>query len=206
MSYTSRRLFHGIMAAVVLVISNQSATADTIQIPITAFADTATIVEFGVASSAPLPYSEDGANFLSYSGFSSSVIGGNAFLSLAGPGTLTVIFDQPVNMAGFNFSNSFSPAGVRAAVFSDLAGLQPVGQVIFPGFAPLQSGFVGWAADAPFALAEITFAVPSQFASFVIDDFRFDTGAPIPEPGTMMLALTGLGLLARHIARQARPR
>ena len=134
------------------------------------------------------------------------MIGGNAFLSLAGPGTLTVTFDQPVSMGGFNFSNSFSPAGVRTAVFSDLAGLQPVGQVIFPGFAPLQSGFVGWSADAPFARAEITFAVPSQFASFVIDDFRFDTGTPIPEPGTMVLALTGLGLVARHVTRRARTR
>jgi hypothetical protein len=198
---TDRRLFSAaVLTALVLV--PRLASADVIQIPATAFSGTESIVQFTVSTSQPLPYSEDGANFLGYTGFFSGLIGGNAFLSLSGPGTLTVTFDEPVTMAGFTFMNALSPAGVRAAVFSDLAGLQPVGQIIFPSFTAQQTGFVGWFADASFSRADITFAVPTQFASFVIDDFRFDTGQPVPEPGTIALTLGGLTLLARRMRRR----
>ena len=205
MSCTDRRLFSAVILTA-LILFPSSASADVFQIPVTAFSGTESVVQFTVSSSQPLPYSEDGANFLGYTGFFSGLIGGNAFLSLSGPGTLAVTFDEPVTIAGFNFLNSLSPAGIRAAVFSDVAGSQPVGQVIFPGFAALQTGFVGWAADAPFSRAEITFAVPTQFASFVIDDFRFDTSQPVPEPGTIVLTLGGLTLLARRVRRSTTTR
>ena len=205
MFHIDRRLFPAAALAALNLFARQ-ASADVIQIPVTAFSGAESLVQFTVSSSQPLPYSEDGANFLGYTGFFSGLIGGNAFLSLSGPGTLTVTFDEPLTMAGFTFLNSFSPAGVRAAVFSDLAGLQPVGQVIFPGFAALQTGFVGWASDAPFSRAEISFAVPTQFASFVMDDFRFDTSQPVPEPGTIVLTLGGLTLLARRMRRSTTTR
>jgi hypothetical protein len=198
---TDRRLFAATGFAA-LILFPRSASADVIQIPVTAFSGTESIVQFNVSSSQPLPYSEDGANFLSYTGVASGLFGGSALLSLSGPGTLTVTFDEPVMMAGFVFMNSFSTAGVRAAVFSDLAGLQPVGQIIFPSFTALQTGFVGWSADAPFSRAEISFGVPSQLTSFAMADFRFDTSQPVPEPGTIALTLSGLTLLARRLSRR----
>jgi hypothetical protein len=202
---TDRRLFSAALLAALFLVP-RSVSADVIQIPVTAFSGTESLVQFTVSSSQPLPYSEDGANFLGYTGFFAGLIGGNAFLSLSGPGTLTVTFDEPVTMAGFRFINSFSPAGVRAAVFGDVAGVQPVGQVIFPGFGALESGFVGWFADAPFSRAEISFGVPSPLASFVMDDFRFDNSQPVPEPGTIALTLGGLTLLARRMRRRTTTR
>src|SRR5688500_15153157 len=72
---TDRRLFSAAFLAA-LVLVPRSVSADVIQIPVTAFSGTESLVQFTVSSSQPLPYSEDGANFLGYTGFFAGLIGG----------------------------------------------------------------------------------------------------------------------------------
>jgi hypothetical protein len=201
---TPRRL-SGLASVVIFVVlaAAPRASADPIVIPLGAFSGSEQVVQFAVAVTQPLPYSEDGATFSSYSGLAASVLSFNNFLFMGGPGTLAVSFSDPVTMAGFNFANSFGAATVGAEVFADPLGLQSLGQVSLGSFAPLQAGFLGFANDAPFLRANISFAVPGN-ASFTIDDFRFDDTNPIPEPGTITLTLVGLGWLGNRLRRQAR--
>ena len=179
------------------------ASADPIMIPLSAFSGSEQVVQFGVATTQPLPYSEDGATFVTYTGFAASVLSFNNFLSMGGSGTLIVTFSDPVAMAGFDFVNSFGAATLGAQVFADSSGLQPLGQVSLGSFAPLQRGFVGFANDVAFSRASISFAVPGN-ASFFIDDFRFEDTNPIPEPGTITLTLAGLGWLGNRMRRRRR--
>ena len=192
----------GLVICLVLA-SAPRASADPIVIPLSAFAGSEQVVQFAVGVTQPLPYSEDGATFLTYSGLAASVLSFNNFLFMAGPGTLAVTFSDAVTMAGFNFANSLGAASISAEVFADPLGLQSLGQVSLGSFAPLQAGFVGFANDTPFLRANISFAVPGT-ASFNIDDFRFDDTAPIPEPGTITLTLVGLGWLGSRLRRRAR--
>ena len=202
--FRNGRLFRA-TALVMFILFTWSAraSADVIAIPLSAFSGTERVVEFTVSTTQPLPYSEDGATFTGFTGFASSVLSFNNFLFMGGSGILSVTFSDPVTIAGFNFVNSFGPAAVAADVFGDLEGLQTLGQVNLGSFAPLQRGFVGFAADAAFSRADISFAVPG-IASFFIDDFRFDNTAPIPEPGTITLALLGVGLLGTRLRSRMR--
>ncbi len=199
-----RRLsFHAGLCIVVLLTCNSSASADPISIPLSAFSGSESVVQFDVATIQPLPYSENGVTFVTYTGLIASVLPGNNFLFMGGSGTLPVTFSDPVTMAGFNFANSFGAATVAAEVFADPLGLQSLGQVSLGSFAPLQRGFVGFANDVPFSRATISFAVPGN-ASFFIDDFRFDDVEPVPEPGTLTLTLVGLGWLGHRVRRGRR--
>lgn len=191
------------LCVVVLLTSSWIASADPITIPVTAFSGNASVVQFGVAVTQPLPYSEDGATFGPYTGFAASVLSANNFLFMGGSGTLPVTFGGPITMAGFDFVNSFGAATITAEVFADPLGLQSLGQVSLGSFAPLQRGFVGFANDAAFARANISFAVPGN-ASFFIDDFRFEASDPVPEPGTITLTMAGLGWLAHRVRRARR--
>jgi hypothetical protein len=170
-------------------------------IPLSAFSGNERVVQFGVSTTQPLPYSENGATFVSYTGLAASVLSFNAFLFMAGPGTLTVTFSVPVTRAGFNFVNSFGAATIEAEVFADPHGLQALGHVDLGSFAPMQTGFVGFAADAAFTRADISFAVPAT-ASFFIDDFRFEGPALGAELGTITLGLLGVALIGSRMGRR----
>lgn len=188
---------------VVLLTSLSAAEADPISIPLSAFSGNELIVQFTVPVTQSLPYSEDGATFQTYTGSAASVLSGNNFLFMGGSGILPVTFSDPVTMAGFTFVNSFGSATVAAEVFADPLGVQSLGQVSLGSFAPLQSGFIGFANGVPFSRANLSFTVPST-ASFFIDDFRFEGTAPVPEPGTIMLTLAGLGWLGHRVRRAKR--
>src|SRR5829696_580222 len=188
-----------------VVASARPGSADPITIPLGAFSGTEQVVQFTVASTQPLPYSEDGATFSPYPGPLSSVIAFNNFLALAGPGTLSVTFASPITMAGFDFFAGLQLAGptpISAEVFADLQGLQSLGSVNLGSFGPARQ-FVGFASAAPFTRANITFGV-APAASFVIDDFRFDDVSPVPEPGTITLTMLGLGWVGSRIRRRSR--
>ena len=201
---TPRRVSSLASLAICLILASApQASADPIVIPLSAFSSSEQVVQFAVGATQPLPYSEDGATFLSYSGLAASVLSFNGFLFMGGSGTLAVTFSEAVTMAGFNFSNSLGAATVAAEVFADPLGLQSLGPVSLGSFAPLQAGFLGFANSAPFVRANISFAVPGN-ASFNIDDFRFDDTNPIPEPGTITLTLVGLGWLGTRLRRGAR--
>lgn len=176
------------------------AHATLIPIGIGAFSGSAHVADFTVPTTQPLPYSEEGAMFASFSGFASNVISGANFLFMAGSGTLRVNFSDPEIRAGFFFFNSSpGPAAFSVEAFSDLLGTQSLGQLMLASFGAGQSGFVGFQADALFLRADISFGVSGPTASFFIDDFRFEPGVTaVPEPSTIALTLVGAGWLARR--------
>jgi hypothetical protein len=192
--------------ALLLFAVTNKAHATLIPISIGAFSGNERIADFTVAASQTLPYSEEGATFASFSGQAASVLSFNNFLFMGGSGTLRVNFSDPEIRAGFVFGNGLGdPATITAQAFSDVLGTQSLGQVVLGSFAANQIGFVGFAADAPFLRADISFAVSNASASFRIDDFRFESGATaIPEPSTVILTLCGASWLSSRRRRQRR--
>ena len=190
-----------------VLIAASRAHATLITITSASFSGSESVADFTVATSQSLPYSEDGATFVSFSGPLSSVLSFNNFLFMAGSGTLRIDFSVPQIRAGFFFG---APIGsgitISAQAFSDLAGTQSLGTIGLGSFVANQTGFVGFEADALLSRADISFAVSGAFppASFLIDDFRFEPGTPIPEPSTLLLTLVGGAWLARHARRQRR--
>ena len=203
MSNRSRLLRVACFIAFVLLAMAARAQASLIPITIGAFSASAHVADFTVGSNQPLPYSEDGATFASFSGFASNVLGFNDFLFMSGTGTLRVNFSDPEIRAGFLFNNSFGTATLSVQAFSDVLGTLSLGTLALGSFAPNQSGFVGFQADALFSRADISFTVPTQTSSFFIDDFRFEPTA-VPEPATMVLTLLGAGWLGRQARRRPR--
>ena len=204
MSNRSRLLGVACFTALVLLAIATKAQATLISIPIGAFSGSAHVADFTVGSNQPLPYSEEGATFASFSGLASNVLSGGNFLFMAGSGTLGVNFSDPEIQAGFFF---FNASGVVATLsvqaFSDLSGTVSLGTLALGSFGPNQSGFVGFQADALFIHADISFTLPSPTASFFIDDFRFEPTA-VPEPATLVLTLLGAGWLGRQARRRRR--
>lgn len=198
-----RRLsFHaGLCIVVLLIYGSSAASADPIPVPLGAFSGSESVVQFNVAVTQPLPYSEDGATFATYTGLAASVLSFNNFLFMAGSGTLPVTFSDPVTMAGLSLgSSSFGAVTVAAEVFADPLGLHSLGQVSLGSFA---GGFVGLGNDVAFSRVNLSFAVPAN-ASFFIDDFRFEATEPVPEPATITLALAGLGWLGHRVRHRRR--
>jgi len=152
---------------------------------------------------------EDGATFTNYTGLQANIVGFvNPTLFMTGTGTLTVLFDQPVTMLGFTNVLSFGLTTLSAEVFADTAGVLSLGDVnlgpvMFATFG--ETAFTGFGSVTPFLRAEIFFDPLVTAGSFRIDDFLFDdSDATVPEPGTVSLALLGLGLVGERIRRYRR--
>jgi hypothetical protein len=194
-------------SAVILLTAASTAHAALIPITIGAFSGSERVVDFTVGLSQPLPYTEEGATFASYSGPLASVLSVNNFLFMAGSGTLQVNFNDPPSRAGFFFGAPLSSgATLMAQVFADVQGTQSLGSLALGTFNANQSGFVGFQADAPFGRADISFAVANASASFRIDDFRFEPSATtVPEPATLIVTLMGAGWFGRRFAGRRRP-
>ena len=78
-----------------------------------------------------------------------------------------------------------------------------LGPVVFATFG--ETAFTGFGSVTPFLRAEIFFDPLVTAGSFRIDDFLFDdSDATVPEPGTVSLALLGLGLVGERIRRYRR--
>ena len=204
MTFSARSMNVLALGILTMLATPRLGSADPITISVGAFSGTEQVVQFTVATTQPLPYSEDGATFNPYPGPLSSVISLNNFLALAGPGTLSVTFASPVTLAGFDFfagSQFAAPAAISAEVFTDPLGLESLGAVNLGAFGPARQ-FVGFASESPFTRANITFGVATATSSFVIDDFRFDNTSPVPEPGTITLTMLGLGWIGSRIRRR----
>jgi len=204
MSHCSRLLRVACFTAIAVVSIAARAQASLISITTAAFSPSAQIAHFTVGSSQPLPYSEVGATFASFSGLTSSVLSFNNFLFMAGSGTLRVNFSAPEIRAGFLFTNdSAGTATLSVQAFSDLAGTLSIGTLGLGSFNAGQGGFVGFQGDALFSRVDISFSLPSSTASYRIDDFRFEPTA-VPEPTTVVLTLLGVGWLGTHARRLRR--
>jgi len=204
MSQCSRLLRVACLTALGVVAIAAKAQASLISITSGAFSPSASVAHFTVASSQPLPYSEVGATFASFSGPLSSVLSFNNFLFMAGSGTLRVNFSAPEIRAGFLFSNTTNvTTSLLVQAFSDLAGTQSIGTLALGSFGAGQSGFVGFQGDALFSRADISISLPSPNGSYFIDDFRFEANA-VPEPTTIVLTLIGVGWLGNQARRHRR--
>jgi hypothetical protein len=196
-----------ILCLATLLLLTVAGTAHATLITITSgvFSPGASVADFTVATTQPLPYSEDGATFAAFSGFASGVLTFNNFLNLAGSGTLRVNFASPELRAGFSLRAPLgSSATVSVQAFSDLLGTVSLGSVVLGTLTPNQVGFLGFQASAPFLRADVAFAVTGTTASYQLDDFRFEPGA-VPEPASLvLLGLTGSGWIAGRGMRRRR--
>ena len=208
MCHEERPCRASIAVILMLLTSAWTSSADPISIPLSAFPGSEQVVQFSVSAETPLPYTEAGATF-AYTPFG---FVSNLFQELnlqrpmsGGSGTLTVTFNDPVLIAGFDFRNHFGTPTMVAELFEDAAGLQSMGQLNFGSFAPLEARFIGLGSSSLFTRMDVTWSVP-QAASWFIDDFRFDNAAPIPEPGTVSLTLLGMGVLGSRLRGRLRKR
>lgn len=185
-----------------------SAEASLINIEQSGFSGQEKVAQFTVDDRVALPYFENGATFVSFSGFFASVFEFDQ-LGAGGTGTLTITFAQPVSRAGFRFFNAsfISDEGISAEVFSDAAGTNSLGELSLGTFAPDIPLFAGFESNTgSFARLDLVFSAGTM-DSFLIDDFRFEN---VPEPGMltpMLLALVGLCVIGfarrwRHTARE----
>jgi hypothetical protein len=71
---------------VLLTAFTAAASAEPIPIGMVAFSGNEPVVQFGVAATQPLPYSEDGSTFGPYSGFAASVLSVNNILLMGDGG------------------------------------------------------------------------------------------------------------------------
>lgn len=107
-------------------------------------------------------------------------------------------FDSPINAFGGDFVNAFSAQGLRFT--TDQGDTINAGNTA--GFPPPGTGFFGFGVDDAFSVLTITSAgVVNQLEVLDVDNVRFNTLAPIPEPASLgLLSVAGLGLLRRRKA------
>lgn len=115
-------------------------------------------------------------------------------------GAMTILFDSPVTEVGGYFTyavpitlaameGSFVLASTASAFSSNLA---LSGE---PGSSPNEFLFVGFSSG----FSQLTITGDAFGGSFVLDDLTFSdqvNAAPVPEPATFLLFLTGLGAIA----------
>jgi hypothetical protein len=132
----------------------------------------------------------------------------NGFIQNGGANNVSAItftFPQPVNAWGADFSTTAT--GDRVIVtFNgnsyDVGSLLANQSPVFPEPAPFE--FLGFIDDAPFtSLTMTTAAFTSIGESFFVDDLSFgDSQTAVPEPATLLLLASGLGVAARRRLRR----
>jgi len=114
-----------------------------------------------------------------------------------GPIASTIRFLAPTVFKGAWFSG-YSDSSVRFDLYS--------GGRLVASSASLQLSDAPAFLDAGWASAVDAVVVSSGFqASYVMDDFSFDSPARVPEPGSAALVLAGLGIAGALSRRSARP-
>jgi hypothetical protein len=142
------------------------------------------------------------------SGFPSPLFSGQFLVDVGGTATDTLLlaFNTPI----FSLQVDFGLNVLAAAPAGLLSLVTPVGgtgQASAAVGGPLQGGTLIFSSAVPFATAQLSaFNAAGQPVFFAIDDLILNTEiAPIPEPVTGVLVLTGLGLVARKRLRNRQP-
>jgi hypothetical protein len=114
---------------------------------------------------------------------------------------LTMTLPSLVDTFGYGFAILTTGVVVpNATTISLFDGATPVGSLSYAG-APdpvFAGGFAGIQSTLPFNRVEVSFNSAAATA-FALDDIR--RAAAVPEPGTLLLVGTGIGLVARRRRR-----
>jgi hypothetical protein len=152
--------------------------------------------------------SPTGNGFGVAAGFPSPLFSGQFLVELGGAvaDTLLLTFNTPI----FYLQVDFGLNVLAAAPAGSLSLVTPVGstsQVSAAVGGPFQGGTLSFSSAVPFVTAQLSaFNAAGLQVFYAIDDLVLDAEvvAPIPEPVTSVLVLTGLGLMARKRLRNQR--
>lgn len=121
-------------------------------------------------------------------------------------GVLTMALPSLQNLVGFGFALLTTTPVPNAVIVSLFNNATPVGALLY-GAVPdplFAGGFAGIQSTLEFNRVQLSFN--PGVAAFAVDNIRFSTTTPtvIPEPSTLALVLSGLGVIVA--LRRRRPR
>jgi hypothetical protein len=203
------RLIGQFSALAIAALMAGSAAAAPIEVDVTAFSPTATLIDFsGLSSGTPITsqFAAQGATFsgglFSFPGAQAS----NFDIGLSLPGTsITIDFSSTMLRAGFTVSQqAFDDLNITVSAYKG-GVLVSTGSLNFvtPGNT---TRFVG-VEDADLGIDRLVLTafavVPGGTGRFIMDNLRFDQAEVIPEPSAALLFPIGI-LLAAHGIRRRR--
>jgi len=114
-------------------------------------------------------------------------------------GTLDMTLPGPTTLFGYGYAILAFGTVADATTISLFSGNTPVGSLSYvgspdPGFT---GGFAGIRSTIPFDVVDVTFNSTAAPA-FALDNIRIANLAAVPEPGTLLLMTSAIGLLLCH--------
>jgi hypothetical protein len=120
----------------------------------------------------------------------------STYLEWQNPPLLNVLLPAPVHAIGFDYGQFYGQIDTLHVVL-------PWGETVLLRSAAFSNSFFGLVSERPlngFALNNVTGNFPT------LDNFSFASPAPVPEPGSMLLAATGLALSVHRLRDRSRRR
>jgi hypothetical protein len=114
------------------------------------------------------------------------------------PGTLLLTLPRFADALGYGFAELYSLPLPDATTITLFSGNTPVGSLVYSSNYDnyIPGGFAGIGSTIPFNRVAIDFSIKA--GEFQVDNIHiaYETPGVIPEPGTLLLVTSGIGLLA----------